>query len=92
MINVCGSHCEDCEQYKTDCGGCAESKGRVYWTPYVGSEVCPMYGCCAGKGYAHCGACEALPCRIYFDTRDPSISEEEQQADVRTRAEKLRGL
>ncbi len=65
---------------------------RVYWAPYVGGEVCPIYGCCAGKGYAHCGACEALPCRIYFETRDPSMSEAEHEAGVYERAERLRGL
>ncbi len=92
MLNACGCDCGDCPQYKDSCDGCAEIKGRVYWAPYVGGEVCPIYGCCAGKGYVHCGACGELPCKIYFDTRDPSVSEEQHEAGVYERAEKLRGL
>ncbi len=92
MINPCGCDCGGCPQYKASCGGCAEIKGKVYWAPYVGGEVCPIYGCCAGKGYAHCGACGDLPCQIYFDTRDPSMSEAEHEAGVYERAERLRGL
>lgn len=92
MLTVCGCDCKYCKQYKDTCGGCTQIKGRVYWAPYIGSEVCPIYGCCENKGHDHCGTCADLPCPIYFDTRDPSMSEEEHEAGVHERAERLRGL
>ncbi len=51
----------------------------MYWAAFVGGEGCPIYGCCESKGYKHCGECGALPCRIYYKTRDPSVSEAEHE-------------
>jgi hypothetical protein len=92
MLTACGCDCKDCKEYKQSCDGCAEIKGRVFWAPYVGGEVCPIYGCSDGKGFAHCGECDALPCKIYFDTRDPSMTQEEHEASIHERAERLRGM
>jgi len=92
MITACGCDCEDCREYKKSCDGCAEIKGRVFWAPYMGDEVCPIYGCCDGKEFSHCGECDALPCKIHFDTRDPSVTKEEHEAGVHERAVRLRGL
>ena len=31
--------------------------------PFWG-DSCPVKSCCEGKGYAHCGQCEAFPCQV----------------------------
>jgi hypothetical protein len=50
-----------------------------------------MYGCCINeKKMNHCGECAELPCRRYYDTRDPSVSEEEHETGIRLRVEILK--
>ena len=91
MLSPCGVDCTQCSSYRDTCAGCREIKGKVYWAGYVGAEVCPMYGCCINeKKMNHCGECAELPCRLYFDTRDPSVSEEEHEAGIRLRADTLK--
>lgn len=92
MLTACGCDCEDCQEYKDSCAGCAEIKGRVFWAPYVGGEVCPIFSCCDRKGFENCGECDALPCHIYFDTRDPSMTQEEHEEGVRGQVKRLRGM
>lgn len=83
MISLCGVNCGECEYLEQQCGGCAAIGGKVFWAHYTGSDTCPIYSCCVDKkGFAHCGECGELPCQIYFDTRDPNVSEEEHRKHV----------
>ncbi len=92
MINPCGCDCADCSQFRDTCEGCREITGKVYWAAYVGSDVCPIYSCCSGNGYDHCGQCGDLPCHIYFDTQDPGMTKEQHEADVKARTARLKAI
>ena len=90
-ISICGVCCSNCKDYPNNCKGCNSIKGKVYWAHYMGSDVCLIYNCCVNeKKMAHCGECLELPCNLYFDTRDPSISEELHKKEVLKRVEILK--
>lgn len=91
MVNICGSKCDGCVDFGKQCGGCAAIGGKVYWAHHTGSDTCPIYSCCTGKKeLEHCGGCNELPCRIYFDTQDPRLNEEEQKENIRRRIAALK--
>jgi len=93
MTSVCGVHCDKCKDFKKTCEGCEQIKGKVYWASYVGADTCPMYDCCVNKKtLAHCGKCSELPCKLYYNTQDPAISNEEHEKGIRERVEILKSL
>jgi hypothetical protein len=90
MLSPCGVDCEACKEVEI-CGGCRKISGKVSWAAYVGETVCPMYRCCVSeKGLSHCGECSSLPCRLYYDTRDPAVSQEEHETGVKARVQALK--
>ena len=100
-ISVCGIDCTvacvECNQMneelqKNPCKGCNAAEGKIFWTKYMNMEVCPIFSCAKGKQLAHCGECAMLPCNIYFEMKDPSITEEEHQQSIKTRVETLKKL
>lgn len=91
MLGPCGTNCETCYDYKVNCPGCRKSEGKAYWTSYTGLDVCPIYRCCIGdRGHVSCGECSNLPCRLFYENRDPAVSPETHAADVLLRAGRLR--
>lgn len=93
MVCVCGVNCGECGEYGKTCEGCAVISGKVFWAGYMGSDICPIYDCCVGKrGLSHCGGCEELPCQIYFDTKDPRISDEEHRTGIERRVAALKKM
>ncbi|HWR12685.1 MAG TPA: DUF3795 domain-containing protein [Rectinemataceae bacterium] len=91
MTSVCGVICDNCKSFNAQCAGCGAIEGKVYWAPYLGSDTCPLYACCVGTmNLPHCGKCEKLPCALYYDTRDPSVSPEEHEKGIRERVDILR--
>ena len=77
MINPCGHKCdENCPHYMNNCEGCSIIKGEVFWAKHYNQKTCPIYNCAIGKGFRHCGFCSEMPCNIWFETRDPSITDE----------------
>lgn len=75
----CGAICEACEKYPTDCSGCKNIKGKVWWLAFTGQEVCPFYACCVEqKQLEHCGKCASFPC-TFFSKGDPTKSDEENR-------------
>jgi hypothetical protein len=90
---ICGIDCTECKEFGTNCQGCNNIKGKVFWSQYMGLDTCPMYHCCVDeKQLPHCGKCSDLPCNIYFETRDPEMSEEQHLAAIQKRVEILRAL
>lgn len=79
-ISSCGTICTECEYYPTECKGCREIKGKVFWLEYTGESVCDIYECCHEKKYNHCGQCGELPCSRY-ERDDPTKTPEENEAD-----------
>ena len=91
MLCACGACCEGCSYAAAECGGtCEELRGRVFWARYIGAEVCPIYQCVQDNGHQNCGDCAKLPCEIWFNVKDPNVSEEEGQKSVADRVAKLK--
>lgn len=77
--SCCGLHCAACSWKETHgCGGCIATKGH----PFHGE--CPIAICCLGKGYTHCGECEAMPCeKLYaYSYLDPVHGDKPQGSRV----------
>lgn len=86
MVCVCGANCGECVEYGKGCEGCEAISGKVFWAAYMGSDICPIYGCCVvEKGLKHCGECEELPCEIHWNTKDPRQSDEEHKQGIERR-------
>lgn len=86
----CGTVCADCPYHPEQCPGCEAVEGRVFWTRFTGDERCAIYACCVReRGLAHCGRCAELPCARY-NTEDPTLSPEENAANLRAQLDRLR--
>lgn len=46
VISCCGVVCTECKSFLTDCKGCPEIKGKVFWLEYTGEDICDIYNCC----------------------------------------------
>ncbi len=90
LLSPCGINCGEFEACG-DCKGCHEIQGKPFYIKDFGMEVCPMYDCPVNKkGYQTCGECPELPCQIYYDWRDPSMSEEAHLASIKARVKILK--
>ncbi len=90
MISKCGMDCVDCPSYQKECMGCDETKGQVSWTQYIGKSICPVYACCLDKKHENCRKCSSLPCKMWYELKDPSISEEEHINSIDQRTQILK--
>ncbi|MFZ5974848.1 MAG: DUF3795 domain-containing protein [Bacillota bacterium] len=90
MMNKCGCFCDGCPTYQKECPGCEEVSGRPFWTEHIGGEACPMYACCDGKAYANCGECGEMPCKIWYEMKDPSWTDEEHINSINERIGNLK--
>jgi len=100
-ISVCGidcaAVCNECnnahEEFKFDpCKGCNAMEGKIFWTKFMNLDICPIYSCVNEKQLKHCGECDALPCDIYNNIKDPSISDEQHQQGIKNRINVLKAL
>ncbi len=89
---VCGVRCDECPHFETDCQGCSESKGCIFWTEYVDIESCPVWTCCVEeRKLPHCGFCDEMPCERYTRFRDPGMTDEDVSTSLqKQKAELLR--
>ena len=91
LAAACGIYCGGCEHLEVRCTGCGSVEGRPFWTSEMKLEACPLYKCCAiDRGLEHCGMCAELPCAMFLDFHDPTLSPEEAQRSVREREQALR--
>ena len=91
-LSPCGIDCEQCDYFK-DCGGCNTIEGKPFYLKDFDVEVCPMYDCSVNKmGYKTCGECSALPCQIFYDWKDPSMTDNEHIDSVIERTLVLESL
>lgn len=89
-VSPCGIDCRTCHDYET-CGGCRVIGGKPSWLSYFGKAVCPEYDCPVRvKGAWDCGACKDLPCKTYYDQKDPSMTDEEHLANLRERVKTVK--
>jgi len=91
MLSVCGIDCGMCPSLFKEChGGCQAVAGKVYWTKQVGVTVCQLYQCVTDKKISDCGACEKLPCEMWFSLKDPSLTDEEHRVSIKDRVVRLK--
>lgn len=90
-IVCCGADCAHCQAFPTECAGCWNTEGCVPWTEFLQLERCPIYRCCVlEQARSNCGGCPRFPCQRFYDTKNPSMTEEEFAADLRARSQNLR--
>ena len=92
-LSACGLVCDDCEFYGKQCSGCHQVKGMVFWASQEPGKTCRLYKCAViEKNYANCGSCKDLPCQMFRDMRDPSISIEEHEKGITARVLRLKSM
>lgn len=90
MLARCGLDCNDCYAYPKDCTGCEAVMGKPYWTKEVGEEQCRLYRCSLDRGHTHCGKCAELPCKMWYEAKDPSWSDAEHREEIKKRVARLK--
>lgn len=89
-LGCCGVFCEECRHYPSECKGCTEIKGSVFWMKYAGENICDIYDCCINKKkYVHCGKCEEFPCDLY-NHDEPTKPPEENRLEHLNQMKMLR--
>ena len=89
-LSACGADCSRCSLYGKICVGCNEACGLVFHAP--SGKPCPVFACCVNRHhYATCGACDQIPCQIWHETRDPSMTDEQFQSSIEERIAALKG-
>lgn len=90
LAAACGLYCGPCEYHGNKCNGCGHEKGKPFWTTLAKVEICPLYDCCVNKKeLEHCGLCGELPCAMFKEFTDPSLSPEEARKSVLSRQSEL---
>ncbi|WP_406022361.1 DUF3795 domain-containing protein [Succinivibrio sp.] len=89
LISCCGLDCSKCHLYKNMCEGCNACHGKVFHAPK--GQACPIYECAVNKnGFESCTNCKDLPCLIWKNTRDPSLSDKEFENSILQRIKVLK--
>ena len=87
-LSCCGTDCAACPFYGNKCPGCNASAGQVFHAPQ--GKPCPIYACCVNQHrFATCAYCKELPCDVWRDTRDPSLSEQAFEQSIADRVARL---
>ena len=99
-MNPCGFLCQECPLWIKDCPGCKESGGRPAWAAHLDAdtaqeegvvdEICPVYSCCEGREYPHCGSCPEIPCNIWIKLKDPTVTQEQHLQRIDERVSRLK--
>lgn len=87
-LSCCGTDCAACPFYGNKCPGCNACAGQVFHAPQ--GKPCPIYACCVNRHrFATCAYCKELPCDVWRDTRDPSLSEQAFEQSIADRVARL---
>ncbi|MCK9631545.1 MAG: DUF3795 domain-containing protein [Methanoregula sp.] len=89
---VCGYSCSDCDHHGKECTGCEKTRGKPFWTAFIGIENCAIYDCCKNeRKFPHCGKCPDLMCGRFDRIRDdPHLNEAEAAACLVAMEQELR--
>lgn len=88
-LSPCGIDCETCTI--EDCDSCHAIEGKPFYLADFDLSVCPLFDCPVNqKGYTTCAECSELPCQLYYDWRDPSMSDEEHEQSIGVRVQLLK--
>ena len=89
-VTTCGVYCEtECRAYSRECDGCNKLKGKVSWAKFYGKDICPIYKCAKEKSFVTCAECSQIPCKIWFDTRNPDLTDDEFDQEIQGRLKNL---
>ena len=82
ITTVCGYSCSDCDHHRKECPGCTKTRGKPFWTTFIGTGCCEIYDCCVNdRKFAHCGRCPDLICGRFDRIKDtPGLSEADAMA------------
>ncbi|MDR2855138.1 MAG: DUF3795 domain-containing protein [Methanomicrobiales archaeon] len=76
-VSPCGIDCDQCQLRENCDDSCQVNGGKPFYIKDFGVEVCPIYDCSINKnGYKTCAECSDLPCQLFYDWKDPSMSDE----------------
>lgn len=91
LLSVCGYECSKCDYFKKkECTGCNQIQGKAWWVGYVNASSCPIYDCVKNHKIDNCGLCSELPCKLWYDLKDPNFTEEQQNQSIIDRVERLK--
>ena len=92
-LSPCGINCDECP-LKEQCGGsCVACEGKPFYIKDFGFETCMIYDCAVNqKNLKTCGECAELPCQIWYDWKDPDMTEEAHLQSIKDRSEILKAL
>ena len=93
-LSACGIICEECPFFGKECQGCHAVEGRPFWaSEHLPEGHCPIHQCSVDKkGYVNCGGCSDLPCNIFYELKDPSVTKEEHLKGIEKRRDTLRSF
>jgi len=87
-LSCCSTECKKCALFPNPCSGCNALEGRVFHVPE--GKVCAIYECAVKKNkFANCAGCKNLPCEIWRATKDPNLSQEEFEENIKERVKNL---
>ena len=88
-LSPCGIPCENCTL--KGCEGCHNIQGKPFYLKDFGVDVCPLYDCPVNKkGYITCAECADLPCRLFYDWKDPGMTDEQHIQSINDRVNALK--
>ncbi len=92
LVSPCGAICDECPFYNNTCTGCKNLDGKVFWAAdFTNNKICPMYDCAVNtKEFGSCSKCKELPCQLFFDMKDPNMSDEQHRESITKRVEVLK--
>lgn len=91
LVAPCGVVCDDCPHAESCGGSCHASCGKPFYIKEFGLEVCPLFDCAVNKkGYQTCAECTELPCQLFYDWKDPSMTEEAHLQSISDRVALLK--
>ena len=90
-LSACATDCSACSLFGNPFTGCNKASGKVFYLP--GGKPCGIYSCCVSKHrYATCASCDQVPCHIWQDTRDPSLTDEQFEESISSRVATLKRI
>jgi hypothetical protein len=89
ILSACGRVCLDCPTHMRGCLGCYHTRQVKLMKPEV--DMCPIYKCVMSKYETRlCSDCPSLPCALYSICINPTLSDYENELDIKKRAELLK--
>ena len=93
--NKCSSICKNMHAIfdsKKPCEGCNAIHEKILLNRNISLNICPIYVCVTNRQYKHCGECEQIPCDIYYELKDPFITDSVHKLNIEERIKVLKSI